>query len=92
MLDQVRSLACSRNQHIVGGRGRVLVYVGMNIDYNQTVSKGGFSGSHFPLLAPVQLSGQAAATSWDNVLHLGVFKMEAGFWFKVVGRLSIGTS
>lgn len=32
--------AYSRNKHVVGGGGGVLLYVRMNIHYNQIVSKG----------------------------------------------------
>lgn len=35
MPDQVGTMACSRNQHIVGGRQGVMVYVKMNTDYGQ---------------------------------------------------------
>lgn len=40
MLDQVRTTTCPRNQHVAGGRAAVLIYVRMNINYDQTVSKG----------------------------------------------------
>lgn len=49
MLDLVRSVASSRNQHVVGSRGGVLAYVRVNIDYDQTVSKGGFQEAVSPL-------------------------------------------
>lgn len=59
MLDQVRTMSCSRTQHVVGGKGGALVYVRTNIDYEQTVSIGGLREA-FPLLSWVQLTGQAA--------------------------------
>lgn len=39
MLDKARSTACYRNQHIVGGRGGLLIYVRMSISMiNQSLS------------------------------------------------------
>lgn len=45
MLDQVRTATCSRHQHIAGSKGEVLIYMRMNISYDQTVSKWGFATS-----------------------------------------------
>ena len=39
MLDQVRTMACPRNQHVAGDREGVLAHVRICIDYNQTVHK-----------------------------------------------------
>ena len=39
MLDQVRTTAGSRNQHIARGKGGVLIYIRTSTDYDQTVSK-----------------------------------------------------
>lgn len=39
ILDQVRAMACFKNEHKVEGRGRVMIYVRMNTDYRQIVSK-----------------------------------------------------
>lgn len=47
MLDQVRTTTCSRHQHIARGKGGVLIYVRMNISYDQTVSKWGFAKNNF---------------------------------------------
>lgn len=41
MLDQVWTTAGSRNQHLVGSKGRVFVYVTTVIDYDQTVGEKG---------------------------------------------------
>lgn len=41
MLDQVRTMAHSKKWQVTGGRGKVLIYVIMNINYDQTVSQGG---------------------------------------------------
>lgn len=39
ILAWVRTMACSRNQHIAGGRGGVPIFIIMSISYDQTVSK-----------------------------------------------------
>lgn len=46
MLDRVRTTTCSRHQHIAGGKGEVLIYMRMNISYDQTVSKWRFAKSN----------------------------------------------
>lgn len=46
MLDQVKRTTCFRNQHIAGGKGRVQMYVKMNINYDQMVSN---SGGEWPV-------------------------------------------
>ena len=48
MLDQLRTTACSGNKHIAGRKGKVVSYVRMNINYDQTVAK---SGLQKPTLA-----------------------------------------
>lgn len=40
MLDQVGTITCPRTQRRAGGRGRMLIYVRRNTNYNQTISKG----------------------------------------------------
>lgn len=57
MLAQVRTTACSKNQHIAGGRVWVLIYVRMNISYHWTVCKGGCKKQ--PSFLPV-------SSSWDR--------------------------
>lgn len=51
VLDQVKTTTCSRNQHAVGGRRGVLIYVRTNISYDQTVSKGGLWEATSPFWA-----------------------------------------
>ena len=49
MLGQARTTArCYRNLHTVGGRGGLLVYVRMNIGYDQSVSKWGLEEAVSP--------------------------------------------
>lgn len=65
MLDQSRAIACSRNQHIIGGNRRVLICVSMNINYDQTTSKGKFAESNLCSgLGPIE---QTAVMSWDSL-------------------------
>lgn len=52
ILDQIRSTACSRNQHVMGSRGGVLIYVRIN---DQSLS--GIWSKQSPFR--VQLAGQA---------------------------------
>lgn len=39
-LDQVRTTTCSRTYHITGGKGSLLIYIRMNIRYDQTSLSG----------------------------------------------------
>lgn len=34
-IDQIRTTVRSRNQHMAGGKGEILIYVRMNISYDQ---------------------------------------------------------
>lgn len=77
MLDQVRTLACSTDQQAVGGREGVLIYVKMNINYDQTVFKRrGGEGSN--LLGP---SSQVRQQSFMNSLSSQVHKWDHTFAF-----------
>lgn len=64
MLDQVKTTAYSRTQHVVGSRRGVLVYVRMNTHYDQSVS--GLQEA-VSLFWPGFILGQAAVTSWNSL-------------------------
>lgn len=55
-------MACSRNWLITRGKGGVLIHARMNINYDQTVSKGGFAESNLHL-AQIQAVRQTVVTS-----------------------------
>lgn len=85
MLYEVRMTTCSRNQHIVGGRVGLLIYVRMNIDYSQTVSS-------LPLLAQVQLVGLASIISWNSLSStLALPSIVKSKPVEVLRRLQLGT-
>lgn len=65
IVDQVRLTGCSRNWHIAGGKRGVLIYVIMNINYNQVISKGGLQ-KVTSVLAWVQFAGYTVVTSWNS--------------------------
>lgn len=73
MLDQVKAMVYSRNQHIMGRQGHVLIYIRMNTDCDPLVSKRrGFVVKNFcsgpgPVSchrtgSPPQISSQAFVT------------------------------
>lgn len=64
MLDQGRTVSCSRNQHIAGGKGGVLIYV--RTTSITTSLEGAFAESNLPL-AWMQLAGQTAVMSWNSL-------------------------
>lgn len=65
MLDQVRTAACSRNQHIRRqGRGSLLVYVRMNIHYDQSPREGALRDT----ISPFWLLG-SSHTLEQSLLH-----------------------
>lgn len=66
MLDQVKTAACSRNWHIAGGKGGVLTYVRMNLNYDQTVSMGGLWKAT-SILAWAQLEGKIVVFPWNSL-------------------------
>lgn len=65
MLDQVRTRACSRNQHTAAGEKGVLIHSRMN-SYHQTVSKQGLQKATSPP-AQVRLVGQTVALSSNGL-------------------------
>lgn len=70
MLNQVRTIACSRTQHVVGGKGEALVYITTNIDDDWTVSIGGLREAIFlSLSGPAQRSGSDHALK-QALLHI----------------------
>lgn len=66
VLDQVRTTTCSRNQHIVGGRVGLLIYVRRNSDYNQTVFKAGFAVSSVPPSGSGPACGSGSSLSMEE--------------------------
>ena len=60
MLDRVRT----KNLHIVGGRGRVLIYFRMNDNHNRN---GGLHETIF-VLARAQFMGQIVVTWWNRLV------------------------
>lgn len=49
----------------------MLIYVTMNINYHQTISKGGLQ-KVISILAWVQLAGQIVVTSWNSLSFPGI--------------------
>ena len=94
MFDQVRTMTCCRNQHIVGSlmwpstMTEVLVYVTINTGYKHTVSKGSLWGAvTSPKLGPAHGSGRGHTleqshlhnTTNNNQLKMGK-RLECKIW------------
>lgn len=66
MLDKARSTACYRNQHIVGGRGGLLIYVRMNINM--------ISQSLSGVCRKQSLPGPALESGRSHILEQSLFR------------------
>lgn len=82
MLDQVRTTTCSRKQRVVGNRGRVLIYVRMNVNYDETVSKGSLWEAILPFW-PRSSSQVSQQSQHGTVFSPQVVKMDILAFFLI---------
>lgn len=64
-LDQVRTMACSKNWHTAGDNAGMLINVGMNVNYDWIISKRGLWKAT-STLAWTLLLEPTAVVSWDS--------------------------